>query len=42
MKLPRLLLAATFALVLAAPGAAQRYTAKQDGELVDLPETTSR
>ena len=32
MKMLRLVLAATFALALAAPAAAQRYTAKQDGD----------
>jgi len=42
MKMLRLVLAATFALALAAPAAAQRYTAKQDGELIELSDTTSQ
>ena len=39
MKLLRLALAATFTLALAAPAAAQRYTAKQDGVLIELADT---
>ena len=42
MKLLRLFLAATFALALAAPASAQRYTARQDGELIELADTTSQ
>ena len=41
MTLLRLALAATFALVSAAPAAAQRYTAKQNGELIELADTTA-
>ena len=40
MKLLRLALAATFA-VAAAPAAAQRYTAKQNGELIELADSTA-
>src|SRR5687768_18203817 len=39
MKLLRLVLAASFALVMAAPAAAQRYTAKQDGDVIELADT---
>ena len=42
MKLLRLVLAATFALALAAPAAAQRYTAKQDGDVIELADTTAQ
>lgn len=42
MKLLRLVMAATFALVCAAPAAAQRYTAKQTGELIELVDTTAQ
>jgi aldose 1-epimerase len=41
MKLHRLLLAVAFALVSAVPAAAQRYTATQNGELVELADTTA-
>src|SRR5687767_3975286 len=41
MKLQRLLLAVAFALVTAVPAAAQRYTAKQDGELIELADATA-
>ena len=41
MTLLRLALAATFALASAAPAAAQRYTAKQNGELIELADTTA-
>ena len=42
MKLLRLVLAATFALALAAPAAAQRYTAKQDGDVIELADTSAQ
>ena len=42
MKLVRLALAATFILACAAPAAAQRYTAKQNGEVIDLTDTTAQ
>ena len=42
MKMLRLVLAATFALALAAPAAAQRYTAKQDGDVIELADTTAQ
>ena len=35
MKLLRFVLAATFALAMAVPAAAQRYTAKQDGDVIE-------
>ena len=42
MKLLRLALAATFALACAAPAAAQRYTAKQNGDVIELADATSQ
>src|ERR1700730_4122843 len=42
MKLLRLALAATFALACAAPAAAQRYTAKQHVDVVELADATSQ
>src|SRR3954470_22907580 len=42
MKLLRLALAATFALVSAAPAFAQRYTARQDGDVIELADATSQ
>ena len=42
MKMLRLVLAATFALALAAPAAAQRYTAKQDGDVIELADTSAQ
>jgi aldose 1-epimerase len=42
MKLLRLALAATFALACAAPAAAQRYTAKQDGDVIELADATEQ
>jgi aldose 1-epimerase len=42
MKLLRLALAATFALACAAPAAAQRYTAKQDGDVIELADATGQ
>ena len=42
MKLLRLALAATFAVACAAPAAAQRYTAKQNGDVIDLADATSQ
>src|SRR6478609_3544732 len=42
MKLLRLALAMTIAATWAAPAAAQRYTAKQDGDLVELADATSQ
>ena len=42
MKLQRLLLALAFALVTAVPAAAQRYTAKQNGELIELADATAQ
>jgi aldose 1-epimerase len=40
MKLLRLVLAATFALACAAPAAAQRYTAKQDSDVIELADAS--
>ena len=42
MNVIRLVLAVTFALAFAAPAAAQRYTVKQNGELVELADTTAQ
>src|SRR6185295_10039356 len=42
MKLLRFLLAATVASMLASPAAAQRYTAKQDGDVIELADTTAQ
>ena len=42
MKLLRFVLATTVALTVAAPAAAQRYTAKQDGDLIELADTTAQ
>jgi aldose 1-epimerase len=42
MTLTRFFLAVTIVTVLAAPAAAQRYTAKQDGDLVELADTTAQ
>jgi aldose 1-epimerase len=42
MRLLRLLLAASFVLACAAPAAAQRYTAKQTGELIELVDSTAQ
>jgi aldose 1-epimerase len=42
MRLLRFLLAVTVALACAAPAAAQRYTAKQTGDLVELADTTAQ
>ena len=42
MKLLRFLLAATAALMLATPAAAQRYTARQDGDVIELADTTAQ
>jgi aldose 1-epimerase len=42
MKLLRLALAVTIAAAWAAPAAAQRYTAKQDGDVVELADTTAQ
>jgi aldose 1-epimerase len=42
MRLLRLALAATFTLAGAAPAAAQRYTAKQNGDVIDLADTTGQ
>jgi aldose 1-epimerase len=42
MKLLRLALAATFVLVCAAPAAAQRYTATQKGEIIELVDATAQ
>ena len=42
MKLLRLVLAATFALAVAVPAAAQRYTAKQTGDTIELVDTTAQ
>ena len=42
MKLLRLALTVTCTLALAAPAAAQRYTAKQDGEVIELADATSQ
>jgi aldose 1-epimerase len=42
MKSMRLALAITIITVFAAPAAAQRYTAKQDGDVVELADTTAQ
>ena len=42
MRLLRLVLAATLALACAAPAAAQRYTAKQNGDVIELADTTAQ
>ena len=42
MKLLRFLLAVTVALMLATPAAAQRYTARQDGDVIELADTTAQ
>ena len=42
MKFLRLLLAATFVFSIAAPARAQRYTAKQDGDVIELADTTAQ
>jgi len=42
MKLLRLALAVTIAATWAAPAAAQRYTAKQNGDLVELADATAQ
>jgi len=42
MKLLRLTLAAVFVLACAAPSAAQRYTARQTGEIIELVDTTAQ
>jgi aldose 1-epimerase len=42
MKLLRLVLASTFALASAAPAAAQRYTAKQDGDVIELADSDAQ
>src|SRR3954451_24487881 len=42
MKLLRLALTVTFALASAAPAAAQRYSARQDGDVIDLADATSQ
>jgi aldose 1-epimerase len=42
MKLLRLAIAAAFAMAWAAPAAAQRYTAKQRGDVIDLVDATSQ
>jgi aldose 1-epimerase len=42
MKLPRLALAAAFALACAAPAAAQRYTAKRNGDVIELADATDQ
>src|SRR6188472_874468 len=42
MKLLRFLLAVTVASMLATPAAAQRYTARQDGDVVELADTTAQ
>jgi aldose 1-epimerase len=42
MKLMRLVLAVTVVTVCAAPAAAQRYTAKQDGDLIELADATAQ
>jgi aldose 1-epimerase len=41
-KLLRLALVASFVLALAAPAAAQRYTAKQTGDTIELVDTTAQ
>ena len=42
MNFSSLALAATFVLACAAPAAAQRYTAKQNGELIELADATAQ
>ena len=42
MKRMRLVLAATILAVWVTPAAAQRYTAKQDGEVIELADTTAQ
>src|SRR3989442_15476030 len=42
MKLLRLVLAAFLALVSAIPAAAQRYTAKQNGDVIELADATAQ
>jgi aldose 1-epimerase len=42
MKLTRLFLALTLLAAVAAPAAAQRYTAKQNGDVVDLADATAQ
>ncbi len=42
MKLLRLALAATFIVACAAPAAAQRYSAKQNGDVIDLADATDQ
>src|SRR5690242_377992 len=42
MKSLRLALAITIIAVFAAPAAAQRYTAKQDGDVIELADTTAQ
>jgi aldose 1-epimerase len=42
MNLLRLTLAVVFAVASAAPAAAQRYTAKQNGDVIDLADTTDQ
>jgi aldose 1-epimerase len=42
MKLLRCVLATTFALAWAVPAAAQRYTAKQDGDVIELADTSAQ
>jgi aldose 1-epimerase len=42
MRLPRIALAVTFTLACAAPAAAQRYTAKQDGDVIELADATAQ
>src|SRR5580704_1162827 len=42
MKLPGLALAVAFALACAAPVAAQRYTAKRNGDVIELADATDQ
>jgi aldose 1-epimerase len=42
MKLLRLAMAVTFALACAAPAAAQRYTARQNGDVIELADATAQ
>ena len=42
MKFLRLALVAAFALACATPAAAQRYTATQNGDLIELRDTTAQ
>jgi aldose 1-epimerase len=42
MKLLRVVLAVAFAWACASPAAAQRYTAKQNGDVIDLADTTEQ